>query len=69
MWDTVEVHNFVHADKITTNSSTDQRKELEPLEGCLVWDVAQPLYKLHREAILGDNGGRMLVLHIQEAGE
>ncbi len=40
---------FVHADKVTTDSSTDNGKEPQPLEGCLVWDVARPLYKLHRE--------------------
>ncbi len=28
---------FVHADKVTTDSSTDQGKNLE---GCLIWDVA-----------------------------
>ncbi len=43
------MHNFVHADKVTTDSSTDWGKKLQPLEGCLVWDVAQPLYKLYRE--------------------
>ncbi len=31
------VHYFVHADKVTTDFSTDQGKELE---GCLIWDVA-----------------------------
>ncbi len=41
------VHYFVHADKVTTDSSTDKGKEQQPLEGCLIWDVAQPLYKLH----------------------
>ncbi len=35
---------------------------MQPLEGCLVLDVAQPLYKLHREAIPGENGGRMLAI-------
>ncbi len=43
------VHYFINADKVTTDSSTDQGKEAQQLEGCLIWDVAQPLYKLHRK--------------------
>ncbi len=35
------VHYFEHADKVTTES--------QPLEGCLIWVVAQPLNKLHRK--------------------
>ncbi len=35
-------HYFVHADKFATNST-------QPQEGCLIWDVEQPLYKLHRK--------------------
>ncbi len=46
-WEVEEVvQNFVHADKVTTDSSADKGKKLE---GCLVWDVAQPLHKLHRK--------------------
>ncbi len=45
------VHYFLHANKVTTDSSTDKGKKLQPLEGCLVWDVAQPLYTLHRELL------------------
>ncbi len=40
---------FVLADKVTTDSSTDQGKEPQPLESGLIWDVVQPLYKLHRK--------------------
>ncbi len=43
------VYYFVHAEKATTDASTDKEKEPQPLEGCLIWDVAQPLYKLHRQ--------------------
>ncbi len=43
------VHYFVHADKVTTDSSTDKGKKPQPLEGCLVWDVAQPLHKPQRK--------------------
>ncbi len=43
------VHFFVHSDEVTMGSSTDKGKEPQPLEGCLVWDVAQPLYKPHRK--------------------
>ncbi len=42
-------HYFVHADKVTADSSTDKGKEPRLVEGCLIWDVAQPLYKLHRK--------------------
>ncbi len=41
------VHYFVRTHKVTTDSSTDQGKELQPLEGCLIWDVAQPFYNFH----------------------
>ncbi len=43
------VHYFVHAGKVTTDSSTDYGKELQPLVRCLIWDVAQPFYELHRK--------------------
>ncbi len=42
------VHYFVPTDKTTTEFSTDWGKEPQPLEGCLLGGVAQPLYKLHR---------------------
>ncbi len=43
------VHYFVHADKVSTDSSTKKGKELQPLEGRLIWDVAQLFYKLQRK--------------------
>ncbi len=43
------MHNFVHTDKVTMDSSTDLGKEPQPLEGCLTWDLAQPLYNFHRK--------------------
>ncbi len=43
------VHYFVHADEVTKDSSTDYGKEPQPLEGCLIWDVVQHLYRLHRK--------------------
>ncbi len=42
------VHYFVHVDKVATDSSTDKRKDPQPLAGCLVWDAAQSLYKILR---------------------
>ncbi len=45
----VAVHYFLHADKVTTDSSTDKGKYPQPLEGCLICDVAQPLNKIHRK--------------------
>ncbi len=42
------VRNFVHAAKDTTDPSTDKGKEPQPLEGCLIWDVALLLYNFHR---------------------
>ncbi len=41
------VHFFVHVDKVTTNFSTDWGKVSQLMESCLIWDMAQPLYKLH----------------------
>ncbi len=43
------VHFSVHTDKVTTDCSTDKAKELQPQGRCLIWDVAQPHYKLYRE--------------------
>ncbi len=43
------VYSFEHADKATADFSMDKGKYLQPLEGCLTWDVAQPLNKLHRK--------------------
>ncbi len=43
------MHYIEHADKVTTDSSTDQGQEPQPLEGCLILDVAQPFYKLHHK--------------------
>ncbi len=48
------VHNLVHADTVTTDSSTNYGKEPQPLEGCLIWDVAQPLYKHHHHRFLNN---------------
>ncbi len=43
------MHYFVQTDNVTTDSSTDKEKERQPLNGCLIWDVAQPFNKLHRK--------------------
>ncbi len=67
------MHYFVHADKGTTDSSTDQGRKPQLLEDCLIWDVAQLLYKLQRKFSSAwqsrERMGRVLVLHIQDAGE
>ncbi len=47
------VRYFVHADKVTTDSSTDYGKEPEPLETCLIWDEKYFLTKM-------TNGRRLL---------
>ncbi len=46
------MHYFIHADKFTTDSSTDYGKEPQPLEGCLIYDVAPPGFGLLRLANL-----------------
>ncbi len=62
------MHYFVHAHKVTTDSSADQGKESQPLENCLMWHVAQPLYKTQkflntvlRLTIPGGNEGRFYI--------
>ncbi len=62
------VHYVVHEDSVTTVSSVDYGKEPQPLEGCLIWDVAQSLDKLHQKSlntfqrltIPGENAGGCL---------
>ncbi len=44
-------HYFEHTGKVTTDSSTDYGKEMQPLEGCLTWDMPQPLNKFQRKLL------------------
>ncbi len=41
------VYYFVLADKVTADSHLG--KKPQSLEGCLIWDVAQPRYNLQRK--------------------
>ncbi len=38
-------------DKATIDSSMDYGKEPQPQESCLIWNAAQPVYKLNRKIL------------------